>query len=124
METEVEESPPHGDPRPDLPLSPQHDLPSPDTPEPPPHPDAGTAEDLKIDGDKRLEFVQTVLARKQTYTEEEYKMIKQAVDLDELFEDGAGEAVKLPSPLTTAKKMQKNGESKGYGMARTTVRAR
>ena len=78
----------------------------------------------KIDGDKRLEFEEMVRAHNQPYTEEELEVINKGQDLHEIFEGEKGKVVKLPSSLATARKMHKRGESKAYGWATTTVRAR
>ena len=78
----------------------------------------------KIDGDKRLEFEEMVRAHNQPYTEEELKLVEDALAPHKLFEGGAGQVVKLPNPTATARKLHKRGESKGYGWATATVRAR
>ena len=65
-----------------------------------------------------------VRAHNQPYTEEELEVIKKGQDLHEIFEGEKGKVVKLPSSLTTARKIHKRGEHKGYGWATTDVRAR
>jgi hypothetical protein len=98
----------------------------------------------KIDGDKRLEIVkkieahgarsssegglsESVLRAQSTsslYSSEELKIIEDGLAVFEIFKGKKGKLIKLPNPLTTAKVARKERESKVYGWASTTVRAR
>jgi len=78
---------------------------------------------VEIDKASRTIFVDMIASHDAPYSDAEKKLIDEGRQYFATFEGGVAKSLKMTSPLTSAKKTTKKGDSKAWGWATTSVRA-